>query len=613
MDPKTVKIEENPYLVYLKEENKEILKKNLDTIRKLIEKINNFYSLSQSDRLTTINDFSIEINTLEEKLSLLTDNLQEIATKHITKAKNFLHNLIANISSDSHDGFERYVGSLSDTLLNLVNELQEELAVLNDDRPRLNSNHSDESIESPKFPYEIKLQIYLDYLETISSFEDLIKSITILAEVSHEFNAIILEKTAINKTLSLIERFKKNDKESSITFQINRLAYYGFAYQSLPLLKMALAMGADLDIYIDLKTFRKNNNLLKINYYSTDNIIKNPQRFNEKKMYSLMHIAAEKGWIKVLELCLKATKKFNIKTIECKNHSIARHSWEDRYHYVNSLLGLAIKKGNIAMMRMFLKIAPAESYAAAAHEGSRDIAQKFNGYTCKTLSDPLTLIVFLEHSENIKIEMINLLIDDGKLSPNGIFNDNSPLLNAIKGNHFNLVKLFIAHRAEIKSDYILFSPSVAIAEVLVGAGADPKTKNANNETALVIALRNKDIALFNYLIQFYDEMPIDITKRNLFHVLGRSIFTYNTVIDVIIQQQWGTTLIDHKDANGDTPLLTAWKFNNIIVAKQLLDNGANPNIPNNKGETLLSLLEQSSCPENVVIWFKNRIKIMMTP
>ncbi|CAB0037015.1 unnamed protein product [Trichogramma brassicae] len=121
----------------------------------------------------------------------------------------------------------------------------------------------------------------------------------------------------------------------------------------------------------------------------------------------------------------------------------------------------------------------------------------------------------------------------------------------------------------------LTCPMERIIQLLLNHGADPNLANKNGSTPLHVICENRSYgaySVFSMLLESIDEF-----------------------------QQ--TMLIDAKDKWGDTPLLLATSKRNAEMVASLLRRGADPNLANEDGKTLLHVICQSDKNEDLLKLF----------
>ena len=132
-----------------------------------------------------------------------------------------------------------------------------------------------------------------------------------------------------------------------------------------------------------------------------------------------------------------------------------------------------------------------------------------------------------------------------------------------------------------------------IAHQLLEAGANPNVENKSGEIPLIIALEKEYIDM---------SLPHELLKRgakpNVKNTSGEPAIIialkkgYLEVFDELLEHE--NIDINAQNTDGDTPLIVAFREGHLDVVYKLLEKGANPNIPNQAGETVLKMIVYSN-------------------
>eukprot|EP01064_Diplonema_japonicum_P002963 TRINITY_DN11924_c0_g1_i2.p1 TRINITY_DN11924_c0_g1~~TRINITY_DN11924_c0_g1_i2.p1 ORF type:complete len:538 (+),score=153.17 TRINITY_DN11924_c0_g1_i2:52-1614(+) len=145
----------------------------------------------------------------------------------------------------------------------------------------------------------------------------------------------------------------------------------------------------------------------------------------------------------------------------------------------------------------------------------------------------------------------------------------TPLHYAVLEQHLEAVELLLEYRADpnvqdrdgrtamhnVVSKQGDVETSLRIASLLLDAGGDPTVKNKEGETILHQAAKEGHLDLINYLLD----------------------------------ERSGEIEVDCRNEKDETPLFFAAGNSHVTIVIELLERGANPNIPNMKGRTPLHM------------------------
>jgi uncharacterized protein len=119
-------------------------------------------------------------------------------------------------------------------------------------------------------------------------------------------------------------------------------------------------------------------------------------------------------------------------------------------------------------------------------------------------------------------------------------------------------------------------------KILLQHGADLEKRDSQGHTALTKALIARNTLLADYLTK----QGAKLDANAILHETARLGVADRDVIDFLIKQG---AVIDHQDTDGNTPLHNAIQYDQRVVAKYLVNRGANLALANNAGQTPLSL------------------------
>src|SRR5262249_42549992 len=116
-----------------------------------------------------------------------------------------------------------------------------------------------------------------------------------------------------------------------------------------------------------------------------------------------------------------------------------------------------------------------------------------------------------------------------------------------------------------------------IVEALLDKGADPNIRDKNSFTALHAAVRDSDYG-------------VDRPQRVIAAAIVKVLLAHGMDPNVRLHQEKPTVrTLDEIELQGATPLALAAEVNSLDAIKALVDGGADPNIPTEKGTTPLML------------------------
>ena len=127
---------------------------------------------------------------------------------------------------------------------------------------------------------------------------------------------------------------------------------------------------------------------------------------------------------------------------------------------------------------------------------------------------------------------------------------------------------------------------------LLAKGADPNTPDAQGNTLLMVAVRNKNAEIVDLLIKAGARLNLrnkyvkgaEINHKGWNPLLYAAIAGHTKIVQLLLE---GGAKANSISDNGSTPLMMAARGNYVDTAKVLLENGADPNIRNELGKTAL--------------------------
>ncbi|MBQ9578336.1 MAG: ankyrin repeat domain-containing protein [Ottowia sp.] len=167
-------------------------------------------------------------------------------------------------------------------------------------------------------------------------------------------------------------------------------------------------------------------------------------------------------------------------------------------------------------------------------------------------------------------------------------NNLSPLAIAAQLGDANRVRTLIEHGANVNAANSLgltalmmaaFGGHADIVEMLLDSGANVNASDIREKTALGIALWRKHLNIAEILLARGADPNADFIK----HLIGGRLDIARLLLE------HGTNINLEAEGSKRTPLMTAVFFERENLVTFLLDNGANPNIVNARGDTALSI------------------------
>lgn len=393
----------------------------------------------------------------------------------------------------------------------------------------------------------------------------------------------------------------------------------------------------------------KNNDLQLVKQYLAQGI--DPNCFTENDEVTPIFIAAYMGHTEVAKELLKAGADLNVKD-----------------NYGNTPFALAAKKGHINMLNLFIDSGKLEinrkknttlsPFYIAAYYGHDKILKSLinkmdvnhqdeNGYTQLHLAvenEDLKVVEallkaganpnvrdkhgntpFLLAAKDDNIEMMNLLIDSGKLELNVQSNTNlSPLLIAAYYNYIEIVERLImgdhpGNKMDINSRNIngfthlqiaVENNFIEVVELLLKAGADPNIEDNNGNTPFPIAAQDGNIEMMNLLINSGKlEFNLqDNTKPSPLYFAA--YYGRDKIVERLITGNHPGNKVDvnHQDKSGYTQLHLAVKKGNIQVIEAFLKAGADPDITDVNNVSPFDLAKEKN--NNMIINLFHKKKII---
>jgi serine/threonine-protein phosphatase 6 regulatory ankyrin repeat subunit B len=168
-----------------------------------------------------------------------------------------------------------------------------------------------------------------------------------------------------------------------------------------------------------------------------------------------------------------------------------------------------------------------------------------------------TRYAFTLASGNGHLEILKLILASDKLSYESYLNKNSAFISALENNKSEIVKFLIEN------------------------GADINSTNYKGSTSLFLATMNKNEKIIKFLIDKGAKYQHNKDKNT--PLIYASQKGYNEVVELLIEH----SKIDDIDKEGKTALIYACLNHHFDIAKFLLSNGADRNIIDRSGYSIL--------------------------
>ena len=170
---------------------------------------------------------------------------------------------------------------------------------------------------------------------------------------------------------------------------------------------------------------------------------------------------------------------------------------------------------------------------------------------------------------------------------------NTPLLFAVRGDHYEIVQLLLAHRADVNTKgsigltplHIAASHGLrAIIQLLLDNGADVNQKNNRDLTALHYAVMNSKCTIMQLLLN----NPTDGSAKCCVDTKPLAYYTaefcHHQIVRLLLNRG---ARVNASHDKGLTPLHLAASYGLYAIVQLFLNNHADVTIPDNLGHTPL--------------------------
>ena len=157
-------------------------------------------------------------------------------------------------------------------------------------------------------------------------------------------------------------------------------------------------------------------------------------------------------------------------------------------------------------------------------------------------------------------------------------------------NKQGMTPLHILSQSDIEDDRSI----LYLLRLLLKKGAEVNRRDKRNETPLHLAIRWVQFKLAGALLEHgADSNAVNNQRKTPFHELSQSeaLFEGDILNLAPLLLKHGAE-VNRRDGSNEAPLHLAIQSNRFRLAKFLLENGADPNVENNKGMTPLQMLSQ---------------------
>lgn len=176
------------------------------------------------------------------------------------------------------------------------------------------------------------------------------------------------------------------------------------------------------------------------------------------------------------------------------------------------------------------------------------------------------------------------------------------LSTACQGGLIEIVDRLLAYGATIdiyNSDMppliaAVIGSNINIVDRLIGMRADINIENSKGDTALIVAIRKKQLQIIKLLMDegINTENIGDIAKNQSHHLINMWLVLYDTIkykdaVDIMNKLRFLGVDINYNKSYQMPLLIIAVKESNVNKVKRLLEFGANVNIEDEWGHTAL--------------------------
>lgn len=203
----------------------------------------------------------------------------------------------------------------------------------------------------------------------------------------------------------------------------------------------------------------------------------------------------------------------------------------------------------------------------------------------------------------LNVENLNKIYNSLKIELNSLVLDDEPiLLSCCKKDLYNSCLWLLENKIDIELEnklkesaifYAIYSKDSKLLETLIDFGANLNHLNNKNRTVLQESIHNANKKVVRFLIQKTNSFTNCDTNGN--NVLFDAIISGNTnIIKKLVSL--GKIDLNHKNKIGDTILHLENCYKNLDLALYLLNQGADPTIPNSKSISYLFFAATKGLP-----------------
>ncbi|HEV2601991.1 MAG TPA: ankyrin repeat domain-containing protein [Candidatus Babeliales bacterium] len=206
--------------------------------------------------------------------------------------------------------------------------------------------------------------------------------------------------------------------------------------------------------------------------------------------------------------------------------------------------------------------------------------------------------------EDTRLKVVQLLLDRGAPIESSDNGGRTPLMLAVAGGHLDAAKILLERGADItvrsrQGGNILSSVpmgNVAFMRFLLDNKFDIETKDLQNRTILMHAVRYNDVPMVAFLLERQADTEVKGSDGDS-PLLMAVRFGYVDIIKLLLDAKAN---IEIKDKHGNTPLLMAVQFGYVDIVKLLLDAKANIEARNKSGDTALMIAFEEGKYDDVI-------------
>ncbi len=190
------------------------------------------------------------------------------------------------------------------------------------------------------------------------------------------------------------------------------------------------------------------------------------------------------------------------------------------------------------------------------------------------------------------VEIMRFLLDRGADVSARDANEETPLMRASRRGNAEQVELLLTKGADVNArdkdgstvlDHAVGNGNYAVAKMLLDKGCDANERNQRGQTILEGAVIRKDIDLVKLLVQSGKvslELKDKIGMTPLFHAVNQRAYE---IVSFLLANNANANVMMEPGHGWRTPLMRATYFDDVRMAKLLLEGGADANLSYEEG------------------------------